>query len=356
MSNSMSSTLSPVPMCRFHQPVSIAYSDLFIENDDAVIERRQPFQINPAVNYCTETLIPGILHFAHYKSILPQKEEILLRNNSAYLSMVFSLKNRSTYICRNVGVFAALAHNQHTLVFMPGQDAIIRWEPEKYGEVFVINLTLDYFERFLPPTHPFFPVFQAAVTNNKPAAASAENPAITPRMLSLLYAILQCEHQGHYKRLFVKSKVMELLMLQLEQYEQHSAADTTEELDETNIKKMHLAREIIASNLSRPCSIIDLAQQVGTNDCYLKKNFKQVFGTTIYGYLQKERMEKSKALLLEGNKKIAEVARLAGYKHASHFTTAFKKYFGYLPNKIRLSILSFFYDPASLPLCELPVL
>jgi AraC-like DNA-binding protein len=144
-------------------------------------------------------------------------------------------------------------------------------------------------------------------------------------------------------------------MLQLEQYEQESAADIPEEVDEVNIKKMHMAREIIASNLARPCSIIDLAQQVGTNDCYLKKNFKQVFGTTIYGYLQKERMEKSKDLILAGNKKIAEVARIAGYKHASHFTTAFKKYFGYSPNKIRLGFLSFFYDFASLSLFELPV-
>ncbi|HRP56926.1 AraC family transcriptional regulator, partial [Agriterribacter sp.] len=166
----------------------------------------------------------------------------------------------------------------------------------------------------------------------------------------------QCEHKGHYKRLFIKSKVIELLMLQLEQYEQEPAPDMPEELGEANIKKMHLAREIIASNLSRPCSIIDLAQQVGTNDCYLKKNFKQVFGTTIYGYLQKERMEKAKTLLLAGNKKIAEVARIAGYKHASHFTTAFKKYFGYPPNKIRLGILSLFYDIASFFYCELSLL
>ena len=343
-------------MCRFHQPVSITYSDLFAVKDDTIIERRDAFQINPDISYCTEVLIPGILHFTHYKSILPQKEEILLRNSGAYLSMVFSLKNSSTYACRDDGVFAALSHNRHALVFIPEQDAIIRWEPEKYGEVFVINLTPGYFGRFLPPTHPFFPVFQTAVKNNKPAAANGETQVITPRMLSLLYAILQCEHEGHYKRLFVKSKVIELLMLQLEQYELVSSADISEELDEANIKKMHLAKEIIASNLSRPCSIIDLAQQVGTNDCYLKKNFKQVFGTTVYGYLQKERMEKAKALILAGNKKIAEVARIAGYKHASHFTVAFKKYFGYPPNKIKLGILSLFYDMASFFYCELSLL
>ncbi|HRP58198.1 hypothetical protein, partial [Agriterribacter sp.] len=183
--------LSPVPMRRFHQPVSIAYSDLFAVKDEAIIERRDPFQINPDVNYCTEILIPGILHFAHYKSNLSQKEEILLRNGGAYLSMVFSLKNRSTYTCRDNSVFAALSHNRHSLVFIPGQDAIIRWEPEKYGEVFVINLTPGYFQRFLPEAHPFFPVLQAAVKNKKPVSAGTDNLVITPRMLSLLYAVLQ---------------------------------------------------------------------------------------------------------------------------------------------------------------------
>lgn len=337
----------PVPMCRFHQPVNISYSDLFTSHDDVIVERNKPFQINPAVNYCTEILIPGILHFAHYKSIMPQKEEIRLINSGAYVSMIFSLKNRSTYSCEGKGVFVTLEHNQHTLVFIPEQDTHIFWEPEKYAEVFIINLTPDYFERFLPSDHPFFSVWQKAVRKNQPATAGEDGYTITPKMLSLLYTILQCEHKGHYKLLFLKSKVIELVMLQLEQFEKGTALEEQEDIGEAEIRKMHLAREIIASNLSRPCSIIDLAQQVGTNDCYLKKNFKQVFGTTIYGYLQKERMEKSKALLLEGDKKIAEVARLAGYKHASHFTTAFRKHFGYAPNKIKLGVLSFIYDLAS---------
>lgn len=41
-------------------------------------------------------------------------------------------------------------------------------------------------------------------------------------------------------------------------------------------------------------------------------------------------------MLLEGNHKIADVAITSGYKHATHFSSAFKKYFGYLPNKIKM--------------------
>jgi len=32
---------------------------------------------------------------------------------------------------------------------------------------------------------------------------------------------------------------------------------------------------------------------------------------------------------------VAETSKKMGYKHATHFTNAFKKYFGFLPNKIK---------------------
>ena len=46
-------------------------------------------------------------------------------------------------------------------------------------------------------------------------------------------------------------------------------------------------------------------------------------------------MQFAKELLVLGNEKIQVVAEKVGYKHATHFTAAFKKYFGHLPTKIR---------------------
>jgi len=58
-----------------------------------------------------------------------------------------------------------------------------------------------------------------------------------------------------------------------------------------------------------------------------------------FGYLHEFRMEKSKEELGVDGTKISDVAQRMGYKHATHFTAAFKKYYGYLPNKMRLGIL-----------------
>jgi AraC-like DNA-binding protein len=45
-------------------------------------------------------------------------------------------------------------------------------------------------------------------------------------------------------------------------------------------------------------------------------------------------MEKAKELILEKNYNIAETSYSVGYKHAQHFTVAFKKMYGYLPSEL----------------------
>jgi AraC-like DNA-binding protein len=65
-------------------------------------------------------------------------------------------------------------------------------------------------------------------------------------------------------------------------------------------------------------------------------------------------MNRSKELLINEDMKIAEVAKLSGYKHASHFTTAFKKYFGYLPHQIKLLLVTLMHQ--SEPIFELEAL
>ncbi|RYY33343.1 MAG: AraC family transcriptional regulator, partial [Sphingobacteriaceae bacterium] len=105
------------------------------------------------------------------------------------------------------------------------------------------------------------------------------------------------------------------------------------------VEKMNHVRDILLDNLNTELSLKELANQVGTNEFDLKRNFKKVFGNTVFGYLHQHKMEKAKQLLLTANNKVATVAELMGYKYATHFTNAFKKYFGYLPHKLKLLIL-----------------
>ena len=100
---------------------------------------------------------------------------------------------------------------------------------------------------------------------------------------------------------------------------------------ETDRNKIVLAREVLLKNLEEQMTIKQLSQQVGINECYLKKGFKKMFGTTIFEFYQTQRMEHARYLLHEKGLTVTEVAYYLGYSSISHFSTAFRKHTGLKP-------------------------
>jgi hypothetical protein len=102
----------------------------------------------------------------------------------------------------------------------------------------------------------------------------------------------------------------------------------TNELDR---EKIIQAREILLQHIGEPITIKALSRKVAINECYLKKGFKEIFGTTIFDFYQGQRMEHAKYLLYEKGLSVTEVSHLLGYSSISHFSTAFKKHTGLKP-------------------------
>lgn len=95
--------------------------------------------------------------------------------------------------------------------------------------------------------------------------------------------------------------------------------------------KINQAREILIQRIGEPITIKELSRRVGTNECYLKKGFKEMFGTTIFDFYQSQRMEHARFLLYDKGLSVTEVSDLLGYSSISHFSTAFKKHTGIKP-------------------------
>lgn len=154
----------------------------------------------------------------------------------------------------------------------------------------------------------------------------------SPAMQTAIAQVLNSPYQGFTQRLYLESKVMELLALQLEQI---AGADDpicgNQRLTEDDLERLHYAKELLLSSMGSPPSLIELARQVGLNDYKLKLGFRQVFETTVFGYLHNYRLEQAKTLLARGDLKVAEVATEIGFASRSHFSTAFRKRFGITP-------------------------
>ena len=101
--------------------------------------------------------------------------------------------------------------------------------------------------------------------------------------------------------------------------------------NEADREKVTKAREILIQQIGEPITIKELSRKVAMNECYLKKGFKEMFGTTIFDFYQSQRMEHARFLLYEKGLSVTEVSLLLGYSSISHFSTAFKKHTGLKP-------------------------
>ena len=255
------------------------------------------------------------------------------------LQMIFVIKGTISYLAPNLKKSVlVLKDQQHNLLMTP-HNLRLHSKDEEH-DIILLNIDSSFFSRYIPNEHTEFMTLTKGAEEDKAAFFSKVNLYITPEIIGILNALKTSAYTGICEKLFLESKVLELLVLQLSQYEQLKNNDSKYQLKEDELEKMYEIRKILTNNMESQLSLRTLAHMVGTNEFNLKRNFKIAFGTTVYGYLNQHKMEQAKSMLLQKNITIAELARKMGYRYATHFSSAFKKYFGYLPNKLKFSLLA----------------
>lgn len=137
------------------------------------------------------------------------------------------------------------------------------------------------------------------------------------------------------ENIFINAQAQMLLLYATEML---ASLDDQPEKNETGFlkheeerEKILAARELLLEHIGNPITIKALSRKVAMNQCYLKKGFKEIFGTTIFDFYQGQRMEHAKYLLYEKGLTVTEVSASLGYSSISHFSTAFKKHTGIKP-------------------------
>jgi AraC-like DNA-binding protein len=302
-------------------------------------EKRRSLSENGHSGSVFEMLSPDGINFGYYNLRSSREGEIVFRNMEPFIQMSYTMSGSKRYSAQsNPHTLASFGKHQYNYLFFPKEEIHLHWQAGELLEIFELGISPELVMNFMPQEHPLFPVFAQSIADNAPIAMSEVNLPLQATISTILYDMLNCPLEGRYKQLFLKAKTIELLAIQLSQYEKiagiKKSAIQSRSLKKEDVERMHLARDIIVQNMNSPCTLIDLAHQVGTNDAYLKNHFKQVFGTTVYGYLQEIKMAHARELLAQG-KQVSEVAYLTGYKHTAHFTRAFKKHFGFSPGKMK---------------------
>ncbi|MBO9732799.1 MAG: helix-turn-helix transcriptional regulator [Chitinophaga sp.] len=211
-------------------------------------------------------------------------------------------------------------------------DLTVAATPHKNRLFFELMLSENFYQQLFTEESPFMRRFVQDGTFNQPS------PAFTARMLPAMQGIInnlqQAPYQGHLKAVYLEAKAIELFLMQVKQLDDiHLPKKIT--IPGKDIASLHEIKDYITQHFDRPLSLMELARKAGINQMKLKTGFKELFNTTVFGYLSDIRMQEAKRLLQEEKLYVSEVADRIGYKHPHHFTAAFRKKFGQLPRDIR---------------------
>jgi len=153
---------------------------------------------------------------------------------------------------------------------------------------------------------------------------------MTLYMQESLRQIIECPYHGTMKKIFLEGKALELISSLLT-YHFGGAAPPNKPLPVRDRKKIHLAREILIKRMDSPPPLTELAKSAGISETKLKSGFRKEYGTSVFAWLRKQRLEKAHLLLTQGDLNITEIAYATGYSSIGHFSNTFKQHYGTSP-------------------------
>lgn len=162
-----------------------------------------------------------------------------------------------------------------------------------------------------------------------------EQGVVSGKLARLSRAIGEIKSESLSQRLALESKVLEWLSVLLEQPELNQQPNCHKECKLVDEEALLAAANYLEKYLAEDHSIAKISRRVHLNEFKLKKGFRELFDTTVFGYLREKRMEHAGELLKRASSSVIEVANAVGYSNPSHFARAFKEHHGMLPKSFQ---------------------
>lgn len=94
-------------------------------------------------------------------------------------------------------------------------------------------------------------------------------------------------------------------------------------------------KEFIQANLRQDLTLEILAQQSGFSAHHFTHLFHQIVGETPHQFVLRQRIERARYLMRDGDLPLAHIAETCGFADQSHLTRVFKRYYGLTPKAYR---------------------
>lgn len=156
----------------------------------------------------------------------------------------------------------------------------------------------------------------------------------TPRAVALAEQLLcPTEAPPLLRKLYLESRAIELAAETLRHLLDIAPAPPA--LRPRERRRIIDVRDLLDSGAADGLSIEEIARHTGTNASTLQKQFRALYGTTVFDYLRRTRLLRARRALERADLSIAEAASIAGYTSPANFATAYRRQFGITPRQSR---------------------
>ena len=296
---------------------------------DGLAEREFSCDLSTGKGSFTEISFDGI-YIGYGNLALSSSTQIQYELHEEIVTMFFALEGHTIYRHEFLSSPLQFDAGHHNLFFMSPQLGKKDWISSKSQSLkgLEISLSPQFFSSFFPENGRQMHQFLKGILLSQSAVLCERSFSITPAMLQIIHDILHCNKPMALKKLFLSSRVMDLLMLQIEQIQ---FTENDNALPKGSKERLYAVKNFLESKLEPQFSLKTLATQFGTNEFTLKREFKQLFGKSVFDYWNSVRFDYAKRVLKEG-KSIKQLAIQMGYSNAQNFSTAFKRRYGISPS------------------------
>ena len=250
--------------------------------------------------------------------------------DSTYIQFHFVLKGNIKFLFNEGSYKLNIEKKKYLMLYNPVKDLPLNINTDEKSTVICILVSIDKFHKLFSSDTQNIGFLSKENINQK---YYNENK-ISEEMLLVLNQMLNNSDTNDLKNnLYLKAKVYELFSLIFQNKKEKNKEQCPFIINDEQIKKIKLAKEIIIRRYEEPPTLVALSQEIQLSLKKLKQGFKELYGKPVFQYLLDYKMNLAKKILSEGKLNVNEVSIKLGYSTASHFIAAFKRRFGITPRQ-----------------------
>jgi len=205
------------------------------------------------------------IHYSNY--LLKERAAFKARSEYALVELQFCMHSDEFYNLSGIGEVSMKKYH-YNITYIPFTENRVSFSNRRYC-TFDVHYSLDFLHR-LSPHFPLLSAFLEKIDHQVAAQICPQANPATGDMLAIIRSVLQCRLEGPMKTLFLESKVKELLIRALEQYNFPAPAPALN-LRPYEVEQIRQARELLMQGMEEPLTIKELSRKVGINDYKLNR-------------------------------------------------------------------------------------